>query len=170
MHDILKEMLAIWPHDPSVQKHDRSLHDAFLLDLVSRTDRVTNDQKSKHRKSGKSKISATSPESSSSPEQLRTTQSDQSAPSNAPGVGAPAAGTAEDALAVYQKLSVDPRVLTPSALAVHAAVLKATGHDADAQAEIDKLPMDRLVAGRTTVSWEVRQPSCLLDRIYWISF
>ncbi len=59
-----------------------------------------------------------------------------------------------DALATYANIQVTPRALTPSALAVHAAVLSANGHEEDARAEVgqvrveDLLPEERaLIAG-----------------------
>jgi tetratricopeptide (TPR) repeat protein len=52
---------------------------------------------------------------------------------------------AEDALASYQKLNVPKNVLTPSALAVHAAILGATQHRDDAQSEAVQIPADKLL-------------------------
>jgi len=52
---------------------------------------------------------------------------------------------AADALAVYENIQVAPNALTPSALAVHAAVLAANGKSDDAQTEVEKIPFDRLL-------------------------
>ncbi len=54
-------------------------------------------------------------------------------------------GRGEDALHVYDHLNVTPQVLTPSALAVHAAVLAATHHDDDATTEAGQVPRDKLL-------------------------
>ncbi|MEP6810333.1 MAG: hypothetical protein ABI992_08835, partial [Chthoniobacterales bacterium] len=50
-----------------------------------------------------------------------------------------------DALAVYDKIQISPRALTPSALAVHAAVLTAAGHAEDARIEQQQIPPDSLL-------------------------
>ena len=50
-----------------------------------------------------------------------------------------------DALAVYSNIQVTQRALTPSALAVHAAVLAANGRLSEAQAEWKEIPMDKLL-------------------------
>ena len=52
---------------------------------------------------------------------------------------------AADALAVYEKLQMTPQALTPSALAVHAAVLAANGNRADAKTEAAQVPADKLL-------------------------
>ena len=43
------------------------------------------------------------------------------------------------------KINVPARVLTPSALAVHAAILAATDHTEDARAEKAQIPFDKLL-------------------------
>ena len=55
-------------------------------------------------------------------------------------------GQAAGALEVYADLNVAPAALTPSALAVHAAVLAANGKTEAAQQEIAQIPRDRLLA------------------------
>jgi hypothetical protein len=49
------------------------------------------------------------------------------------------------ALGVYEKLNVPPNALTPSALAVHAAVLKANGNLDDAVKEAAQVPRSALL-------------------------
>jgi cytochrome c-type biogenesis protein CcmH/NrfG len=50
-----------------------------------------------------------------------------------------------DALAVYSNIQVTPGALTPSALAVHAAVLEANGKHAEAQSESEQISMEKLL-------------------------
>jgi hypothetical protein len=50
-----------------------------------------------------------------------------------------------DALAVYKDINVPANALTTSSLAVHAAVLSASGHPEDARTEFSKLPVDKLL-------------------------
>lgn len=50
-----------------------------------------------------------------------------------------------EALAVYDKLQVAPGAVTPSALAVHAAVLAANGNNPDAEAEAKQIPAASLL-------------------------
>jgi hypothetical protein len=49
------------------------------------------------------------------------------------------------ALDVYNGINITPNALTPSALAVHAAVLSANGKTDDAQKEIQQAPPDKLL-------------------------
>ena len=52
---------------------------------------------------------------------------------------------AADALAVYENVTVARGALTPSALAVHAAVLAANGRKDEAKSEISQLRTDQLL-------------------------
>lgn len=55
-------------------------------------------------------------------------------------------GRAEDALRVYANLRVAPSAMTPSALAIQAAVLAATNHFEEAKTEARQIPSDRLLS------------------------
>jgi hypothetical protein len=52
---------------------------------------------------------------------------------------------AADALAVYDDITVARGALTPSALAVHAAVLAANGRKEEAKSEADQIRADQLL-------------------------
>lgn len=52
---------------------------------------------------------------------------------------------AADALRVYEQINVPRNVLTPSALAIHAAVLAANGQNEDARTEAKQVPLDKLL-------------------------
>jgi hypothetical protein len=49
------------------------------------------------------------------------------------------------ALEVYSGIQVAPNALSPSALAVHAAVLSANNHKDEGRAEMEQVPLDRLL-------------------------
>jgi tetratricopeptide (TPR) repeat protein len=52
---------------------------------------------------------------------------------------------AADALAVYENITLARGALTPSALAVHAAVLAANGRKEEAKSEVEQIPPDQLL-------------------------
>ena len=52
---------------------------------------------------------------------------------------------AASALEAYANIQVARGALSPSALAVHAAVLHANGHLEDARAEVQQIPLDTLL-------------------------
>jgi hypothetical protein len=52
---------------------------------------------------------------------------------------------AADALAVYNNITLTRSALTPSALAVHAAVLAANGQTEEAKSEVEQMKIDNLL-------------------------
>jgi len=52
---------------------------------------------------------------------------------------------AADALSVYENITVARGALTPSALAVHAAVLAANGKTEEAKSEVEQIKTDNLL-------------------------
>jgi len=54
---------------------------------------------------------------------------------------------AANALSVYENITVARGALTPSALAVHAAVLAANGKTAEAKSEVEQIKIDNLLPG-----------------------
>ena len=54
-------------------------------------------------------------------------------------------GRTNDALHVYENVQVAPNALTGSALAVHAAILEATGHHDEAESEKEKIKTDAIL-------------------------
>jgi hypothetical protein len=61
------------------------------------------------------------------------------------------------ALAAYDNIQVAPNALSPSALAVHAAVLAGNGHRDDALAEIKQAPPDRLLPEEQAGTADLRE-------------
>ena len=62
-----------------------------------------------------------------------------------------------DALAAYANIEVTPRAVTPSALAVHAAVLFATGHDEEAKDKAAQLKPDELLPEERALIADIRK-------------
>lgn len=69
----------------------------------------------------------------------------------------------EAALAVYDKLQVAQGALTPSALAIHAAVLAANGHSADAQTEANQIPAGSLLPDEQSLIGPLVPPKNAVD-------
>ena len=147
MHAILADMLAIWPDDTAVQ-NDEAYTRLLLLGSNSRNDETH----------GGTRAVA----SAATAAQTKTDNSDLLAieqvaekllerePASLPhrtllALARLKQGRANDALAVYQNVQVAPSALTGSALAVHAAVLEATGHHDDAETEKEKIDINAVL-------------------------
>jgi tetratricopeptide (TPR) repeat protein len=118
IHGVLAEMLAIWPNDPAVQNEE-----AYLRLLLVEQAQVES------RKGEVEKI-----------EQLAA-QLVQREPSSLPhrtllALARLGLGKFSDAMNAYGDIQVSRGALTPSALAVHAAVLAANGRSEDAATEM----------------------------------
>ena len=127
IHDVLAEMLAIWPNDPAVL-NDEAYTRVLLLEqaqVESRKEEVENI------------------------EQLAA-QLVQREPSSLPhrtllALARLRLGKFSDALDAYSNIQVSRGALTLSALAVHAAVLAANGRRDDAASEIRDVDPNRLL-------------------------
>lgn len=134
IHDVLAEMLAIWPNDPAVQNDEaytRLLLSQRSEDGSQRSDPITNDQEL---------ITI---------EQLAARLVERE-PSSLPhrtllALARLKLGKLGDAKDAYSNIQVSPGALTPSALAVHAAVLAANDKADDAAAELRDLDPQRLL-------------------------
>jgi hypothetical protein len=137
MHAVLADMLAIWPDDTAVQNDEA--YTRLLLLGNSRNDeaRMTNDET--NQQSGElvaieqvaEKLLEREPASLPHRTLLALAQLKQ--------------GRANDALRVYENVQVAPSALTGSALAVHSAVLGATGHHDDAETEKEKIDINAVL-------------------------
>src|SRR5438309_10096218 len=58
---------------------------------------------------------------------------------------------AADALAVYENIAIARGALTPSALALHAAVLAANGKTEEAKSEVEQIKIDNLLPEERTL-------------------
>ena len=127
IHGVLAEMLAIWPNDPAIQNDE-----AFTRLLLLEQAQVES------RKEEVEKI-----------EQLAA-QLVQREPASLPhrtllALARLRLGKFSDAMEAYGNIQVAPSALTPSALAVHAAVLVANGRGEDAATEMRDVDRKRLL-------------------------
>ncbi|MCA1657788.1 MAG: hypothetical protein LC627_00645, partial [Verrucomicrobiaceae bacterium] len=135
IHAVLAEMLAIWPNDPAVQ-NDEAYTRLLLMgqrseDGSQRSEPITNNQEL---------ITL---------EQLAA-QLVQREPSSLPhrtllALARLRLGKFSDAMDAYSGIQVARGALTPSALAVHAAVLAANGRSEDAATEMREVDRKRLL-------------------------
>lgn len=148
IHDVLAEMLTIWPNDPAVQNDEGYTR----LLLIPQRSEVRN-QRSEHQPTP-----TDSPKDESAAadnlevENIERLAADlvQREPSSLPhrtllALARLRLGKFSEALSAYSEIQVARGALTPSALAVHAAVLAANGRTEDAAAEIRDLDRNRLL-------------------------
>jgi hypothetical protein len=154
IHNVLAEMLRLWPNDSAVQ-NDEAYTRLLLLGSNSRNDeaRMSNDEINGGTQSvaSEEKLSTlnSQPSTLSEIEQLAE-KLVQREPASMPhrtllALARLRQNRAADALDVYSNIQVRPNALTPSALAVHAAVLAANGRTDDARAEAEQIKIDNLV-------------------------
>ncbi|MFN2623980.1 MAG: hypothetical protein ABR611_14170 [Chthoniobacterales bacterium] len=128
IHDVLAEMLTIWPNDPAVQ-NDEAYTRLLLMQQESQVESL------------KEKIESI--------EQLAAKLVERE-PSSLPhrtllALARLKLGKFSDAMDAYSNIKASRGALTPSALAVHAAVLAANGHGDDAAAEVRDVDPKRLL-------------------------
>jgi tetratricopeptide (TPR) repeat protein len=176
IHDVLSEMLAIWPNDPAVQ-NDEAYTRLLLMEQSQRSEdgsqrsgpaagdgpSVTvggeNVQPRKEDGAASPTPNAQRPTAEAQPitnneelisiEQLAA-RLVQREPSSLPhrtllALARLRLGKFSDALDAYSNIQVSRGALTPSALAVHAAVLAANGKSADAATELRDVDVKRLL-------------------------
>lgn len=129
IHAVLAEMLAIWPNDPAVQNDEAYTR---LLLLTQEQSQV---------ESGKEEVENI---------ELLAARLVQREPTSLPhrsllALARLRLGKFSDAMDAYSNIQVSRGALTPSALAVHAAVLVANGKSEDAAAEVRDLDVKRLL-------------------------
>src|SRR5256885_13505346 len=132
IHDVLADMLAVWPNDPAVQNDE-----AYTRLLLLQKSEVGS-QRSEEETKEVEKV-----------EQLAA-QLVQREPSSLPhrtllALARLRLGKYSDAMDAYSNIQVSRGALTPSALAIHAAVLAANGKPDDAGAELRNLDPKRLL-------------------------
>ncbi|HZA38413.1 MAG TPA: hypothetical protein VE486_04675 [Candidatus Baltobacteraceae bacterium] len=127
LHAILAEMLALWPNDPAIQ-NDEAYTRLLLLPVAGGEEQID-------------EINAI--------EQLANKLVQQN-PASLPHRTLLALARLKQhrpfaALEVYSNIQIVPNAVSPSALAVHAAVLAANGRRDDARHEIEQAPLDKLL-------------------------
>jgi hypothetical protein len=142
IHAVLTGMLAIWPNDRAI-KNDEAYTRLLLLFSNSRNDEapafaglrrggpMTNDETLKEIEQLAQKLVEQNPTSLPHRTLLALARVRQN--------------RAAEALDVYANIQVVPNALTPSALAVHVAVLAANGRTDDAKTEAAQIKVDNLL-------------------------
>jgi hypothetical protein len=142
IHAVLTGMLAIWPNDSAIQ-NDEAYTRLLLLFSNSRNDEapafaglrrgrpMTIDETLKEIEQLAQKLGGQNPRSLPHRTLLALARLRQN--------------RAAEALDVYANIQVAPNALTPSALAVHIAVLAANGRADDAKAEATQVKVDNLL-------------------------
>jgi hypothetical protein len=155
MHTVLADMLRIWPDDSAIQ-NDEAYTRLLLLpqqqSSLKSEDRSQPPAQSGLRPGGKSENNReprTDNQELAKLEQLAEKLIERE-PASLPhrtllALALLRQGRAQDALRVYANVQVAPNILTPSALAVHAAVLEATAHHDDALTEKGQIKIEQLL-------------------------
>src|ERR671919_1556363 len=138
LHAILAEMLALWPNDPAIQ-NDEAYTRLLLLPVAGGEEQID-------------EINAI--------EQLANKLVQQN-PASLPHRTLLALARLKQhrpfaALEVYSNIQIVPNAVSPSALAVHAAVLAANGRRDDARREIEQAPLDQLLPEEQTGTADLR--------------
>ncbi|MDQ6626514.1 MAG: hypothetical protein M3Y69_10340, partial [Verrucomicrobiota bacterium] len=135
IHAVLADMLAVWPNDTAVQNDEAYLRLLLGINAAAATDShepITNNR-----------------DAVATIEQLASSLVERE-PASLPhrtllALARLKLGHADEALAVYTGINVPTNALTASALAVHSAVLAATGHGEDAATERAQIPAEQLL-------------------------
>ena len=171
IHSVLAEMLKIWPKDAAIQNDEAYLRLLLLTEqkpeVESEKSKVEGEdggatgapggtvrlrRMSSKSSSHSSQLSAVSPPHADQLSEIEALAVDlvRREPASLPHRTLLALVYLKEnrpatALGVYEKLNVPPHALTPSALAVHAAVLQANGNAADAAKEASQVPRNSLL-------------------------
>src|SRR6266700_601340 len=132
LHAVLADMLALWPNDPAIQ-NDEAYTRLLLLPVASGEEHV--DEINAIEQLAK-KLVQQNPASLPHRTPLALARLKQHRPFAA--------------LEVYSNIQIVPNALSPSALAVHAAVLAANDRRDDARHEIEQAPLDKLLPEEQT--------------------
>lgn len=138
IHAVLAEMLALWPNDPAIQNDEGYTR---LLLMASQQSQV---------ESGKEKVEKGTDNQELIAIERLAADLLQREPSSMPhrtllALARLRRGKFSDALETYAGIQANRSALTPSALAVHAAVLSANGHADEAATEIREIDLTRLL-------------------------
>ena len=149
IHAVLADMLAIWPNDPAIQNDE-----AYTRLLLITAEQSRGERSKEKGENGKvDELEAI--------EQLAAKLLERE-PSSMPhrtllALARLERGKFSDALEVYAGIQANRSALTPSALAVHAAVLSANGHSDEAATEIREIDLTRLLPEEAALIQAVRR-------------
>ena len=149
IHVVLADMLKIWPNDDAVQ-NDEGYTRLLLLGSSSSERGARSDQQGES-----SELLAPSSDLQTPSSELQALSAlaeklVERNPRSLPhrtflALARLKQNRAADALSVYENITVARGALTPSALAVHAAVLAANGRTEEAKSEVEQLKIDNLL-------------------------
>src|SRR5438552_6971034 len=143
IHAILAEMLKIWPNDAALQNDE-----GYTRLLLSGSNAADNRGQKTEDSGQRSAVSADNQEliTLSALAEKLVERNPRSLPHRTfLALARLKQNRAADALAVYDNITVARGALTPSALAVHAAVLAANGKTDDAKSEAEQIKPEQLV-------------------------
>jgi tetratricopeptide (TPR) repeat protein len=158
IHDVLAEMLKVWPNDPAVQ-NDEAYTRLLLIGGTASVPSTPNkddtavvppaEENAERPTPKKDDTAVVPPNEIATIEQLAAKLVERE-PSSLPhrtllALARLKLGKLSDAMDAYSNIKASRGALTPSALAVHAAVLASNGHADDAAAEIRDLDPKRLL-------------------------
>ncbi|MEY2502817.1 MAG: hypothetical protein QOI07_3151 [Verrucomicrobiota bacterium] len=143
IHDVLAEMLPIWPNDPAVQ-NDEAYTRLLLLGPRSEDGGQKSEAKEEVEKVEQLAAQLVAREPSSLPHRTLLA------------LARLKLGKFSDAMDAYSNIRASAGSLTPSALAVHAAILAANGHAEDAATEIRDLDPKRLLPEEAALIERIR--------------
>src|SRR4029077_4938397 len=141
IHAVLADMLKIWPNDAAVQNDE-----AYTRLLLISSERGA--KSVEQGKNGQPQLPAPSSElqALSALAEKLVAKNPRSMPHRTLlALARLKQNRAADALAVYENINLTRGALTPSALAVHAAVLAANGKDDDAKSEAEQIKIGNLL-------------------------
>ena len=136
MHAILADMLRRWPNDTAVQNDEAYTRLLLLSGAELKADTLKTDAGASSQLAEIEALAADLVKREPASLPHRTLLALARLKQNRPA----------EALEVYADIRTPTNVLTPSALAVHAAVLAAAGQREDARTEVEHIPENRLVA------------------------
>jgi len=130
IHEILAQLLKLWPNDTAVQ-NDEAYSRLLLLPAEDGASPGKNRQELQAIETLASKLVEKEPSSLPHRTLLALARLRLQRP--------------QDALAVYKDINVPKTSLTTASVAVHAATLAATGHAEEARSEFAQLPADKML-------------------------
>jgi hypothetical protein len=148
IHAVLAEMLKIWPNDAAVQNDEAYTRLLLLGSNSERGARSDQQGESSELLAPSSDLQTPSSEllALSALAEKLVAKNPKSMPHRTLlALAYLKQNRAADALAVYNNITLTRSALTPSALAVHAAVLAANGQTEEAKSEVEQMKIDNLL-------------------------
>ena len=148
IHAVLADMLKIWPNDDAVQNDEGYMRLLLLSSSSERGARSDQQGESSELLAPSSDLQTPSSElqALSALAEKLVERNPRSLPHRTfLALARLKQNRAADALSVYENITVARGALTPSALAVHAAVLAANGKTEEAKSEVEQIKIDNLL-------------------------